>query len=698
MPRQNKWKRRDCLVTECEPSFELGTKLISENNPNGYSIPVKMTIRTNTPVSHWQGNLVHELSGMTHKGKVHLDWVHDSRESIGFLNKFDVTNQRIKATGQLISVEPGDTADIRIKQLQAGIPMEASIFFAGQGLKAEEFGEGTAFKANGKSMVGPAIVFRKWPLRGVALVPFGADNNTSASLALSEEEVSISFTEKGNNMDNDKKKAEELEALEKKNAELTAKLAEIEKNKPKVPTGKDFMDAFGEKGAVYFAQGKSFEEGQILYNADLKKENEVIKARLAAVHKGGEDDDAPGSQDGDDGDKDNKKLKSRGELKMQLEKSALILSPRLTFFATGIQLPGDQPKEANLNEMLTGLYKEMVIDVGERYKERHQFASMTLLDIAIQNAADGAAGLIDETIQAHPELDVMPARTIMGINYKTLVLTTLPTVAFRNAAEGTASTRGVYVNRLVETFIISPSWAVDKAIADRHEDGAATLIAREARTMMEAVMQHLSSQFYYGTINTDIHATKGDAKGFNGLHSQLGFLLDENILVDGEGSTADTGSSVWMVRGGEQNVQWVWGNNGSLAVSPVREERIVDSGGTNKYTAYFQEMLAYPGLQIGSTKSIGRIGELTEDTNDGLTDAKLAKLWSLFPVASKPDHIFMSRRSQRQLRDSRFYASGGTVVGPTGQPVPFVFAWEGVPIHVTDAIIDTEKVGEIADT
>lgn len=697
MPRQNKWKRGDCLVTECEPSFELGAKVISENNPNGYSVPVKMTIRTNTPVKHWQGNLVHELSGMSHKGKVHLDWVHDTRESLGFLNKFDVTNQRIQATGQLISVEPGDTTDIRIKQLQAGIPMEASIFFAGQGLKAEEFGEGTAFKANGKSMVGPAIVFREWPLRGVAIVPFGADNNTSVSLALSEEEVSISFTEKGNNMDDDKKKAEGLEALEKKNAELTAKLAEIEKNKPKAPVGKDYLDAFGEKGGVWFAEGKSFDESQVLFNAGLKKENEDIKARLAAVHKGGEDEDAPENTDGDDGDNDDKKLKSRGELKMQLEKSALILSPRLTFFAAGIQLPGDKPKEASLHEMLTGLYKEMVIDVGERYKDRYQFASMTLLDIAIQNAADGAAGLIDETIQAHPELDVMPARTIMGINYKTLVLTTLPTVAFRDAAEGTASTRGVYVNRLVETHIISPNWVVDKAIADRHEDGASVLIAREAKVMMEAVMQHLASQFYYGRIDTDVHATKGDAKGFNGLHSQLGFKVDENILVDAGGAEAAKGSSVWMVRSGEGDVQWVWGNNGSLAVSPVREERITDSGGTNKYTAYFQEMLAYPGLQIGSTQSIGRIGELDTAT-EVLTDTLLATLFSKFPVAKKPNHIFMSRRSQLQLRNSRLYASGGTVVGPKGQPVPFVFSWEGIPIHVTDAITDTEVVGELAAT
>ena len=700
MSRTNSWKRGDCLVSNHEPEFELGAKLASADNPNGYSVPVKMVIRTNTPVAHWMGNLYHELSGMTHKNKVHLDLVHDSEQSLGFLNEFTVTNKSIIASGQLVSVAPGDTADLKIKQLQAGIPMEASIFFAGDGLKAEEFGEGAKFKVNGQSMVGPAIVFREWPLRGVALCPYGADNNTSTSLALSEEIVSVNFTNKESEMadENRKAEAEALVALEKKNAELAAKLAEVEAAKEKKPTGKDYMDAFGEKGAVYFAEGKTWEEAQILSTAALKKENEELTAKLAAVHRGGEDKDAPG---GGDGDVESKKKSAMDKMRARVGAESLKVGKRLSFFSCGIHMPGETREEANSKSMLTELYKEIVYDVGERAKDnKHKFASMTLLDIAIQNAADGAAGLIDETIETHPELNVLPARTIAGINYKTLVRTTLPTVAFRDAAEGTAATRGTYVNRLVETFIISPNWVVDKAIADRHEDGAAALIAIEAQGMLEATMQHLCEVFYYGRVDTNIHATAGDAKGFNGLHSQLGFVAADNILVDAAGSTANTGSSVWMVKGGPQGVQWVWGNNGSLSVSPVREERVTDAGGTNQYTAYFQELLAYPGLQVASTQCVGRIGEATEDANDGVTDQRLADLWSQFPTASKPDHIFMNRRSQRQLRDSRTWSNtNGTYKGTViekGQPVPFVYYWEGIPIHITDAILNTEVVAKIS--
>ena len=701
MAHKNSWKRGDCLVSNSEPEFELGAKLTNDSNPNGYSVPVKMTIRTNVPVNHWCGMLIHELSGMKHKGRVHVDFVHNSTESLGFLDKFDISDKEIKASGQLVSIEPGDIADVKIKQLQAGIPMESSIYFAGQGLVAEEFGEGTKFKANGKSMVGPAIVFREWPLRGVALCPYGADNNTSTSLALSEETVNVNFINKESEMSDENKNvgADALVALEKKNVELAAKLAEVEAAKAKKPTGKDYMDAFGEKGAVYFAEGKTWEEAQILSTAALKKENEELTAKLAAVHRGGEDKDAPG---GGDGEVDNAKL-TADKLKDKIQKTSLKVGRRLSFFACGMRSASERKSpewvdheissKMDMNKALKNLYMEIVNDTAERHRDM-KFASPTLIDIAIQNAADGAVGLIDETIEAHPELDVMPARTIMGINYKTLVRITLPTVAFRDANEGTAATKSTYVNRLVETFILNPNWDCDKAVADRHEDGPQAFIAVEAGAIMEAAMQHLASIFYYGTIDTNRHATAGDAKAFNGLHSQIGVSVAANILVDAGGTSATTGSSVFMVKGGPQGVQWVWGNNGSLNVSPVREERVTDSGGTNKYTAYFQELLAYPGLQVASTQCVGRIGELTEEATCQLTDAYLAKLWSLFPVNSKPDHIFMNRRSQRQLRDSRIYATGGTVV-ERGKPVPFSYEWEGVPIHVTDAIENTEVIAKI---
>ena len=298
----------------------------------------------------------------------------------------------------------------------------------------------------------------------------------------------------------------------------------------------------------------------------------------------------------------------------------------------------------------------------------------TLLDIAKANGSDGVVGLIDEATKAHPELTLAAARTIKGLNYKTLVRTANPTVGFRNANEGTAATKGAYENRLFETYILNPRWECDKAVADRYEDGPEAYIALEASAILEAAMQTLATQFYYGT--------GADAKGFPGL---LAAYDATNMVVDAGGTTAATGSSVWALRFGPKNVTWVYGNNGSLELSDVAEQRILDAS-DNPFTAYVQELLAYPGLQVASLYCIGRIKKLTADSGKGLTDDLIAELLSKFPVGVRPDVMLMTRRSLRQLQDSR------TATNATGAPAPFPTEAFGVPIAPTDAITNTEAL------
>ena len=301
-------------------------------------------------------------------------------------------------------------------------------------------------------------------------------------------------------------------------------------------------------------------------------------------------------------------------------------------------------------------------------------AMPTLLDIAAANGSDAVVGLIDEASKAHPELTAGAARTIRGVHYKTRVRTALPSVGFRNANEGVAATKPTYESRLVECYILNPRWECDKAVADRYEDGAEAYIAEDGVAMLEAAMQALASQFYYGTGN--------DAKGFPGL---LAAYDSTNMVVDAGGTTADTGSSVWAVRFGPREVTWVYGNDGDLALSDVVEERVTDGSG-NPFTAYCQEILARPGLQVASVYSIGRIKKLTEDSGKGLTDDLISTLLSKFPVGKRPEVLFMTRRSLRQLQQSR------TATNATGAPAPIPTEAFGVPIQPTDAIVDTEAL------
>jgi len=300
----------------------------------------------------------------------------------------------------------------------------------------------------------------------------------------------------------------------------------------------------------------------------------------------------------------------------------------------------------------------------------------TLLDIAVRNGSDAVAGLIDETIKAHPEIVLGAARTIKGLNYKTRVRTALPKgSSFRGANEGTAPKKSTVVNRLVETYIFEPRWECDKAVADAAEDGAEAYIAEEGEAIMEGALQDLCDQFYYGT------GAGGNAKGFPGLLA----AIDSGMVVDAGGTTASTGSSVWAVRWGLKDSIWVWGQGGALDLRPVRIETLKDVS-LNSYDGYVQSLLARPGLQVGSKFSIGRIKKLTADSGKTLTDDLISDLLSLFPAGMKPDRLLMSRRSLKQLQQSR------TATNPTGAPAPFPSEAFGVLIAPTDAIVDTEAL------
>jgi hypothetical protein len=157
------------------------------------------------------------------------------------------------------------------------------------------------------------------------------------------------------------------------------------------------------------------------------------------------------------------------------------------------------------------------------------------------------------------------------------------------------------------------------------------------------------------------------------------------MVVDAGGTTADTGSSVWAVKFGPQAVRWVYGANGSIDPTPVDQRDVNDSDG-NPYTAYFQEMFLYPGLQVTSERYLARIKKLTEDSGKTLTDAKLSALMEKFAVGVRPDALFMTKRSRRQLRDSR------TATNDTGKEAPLPTDYDGIPIVVTESISNTEAL------
>jgi len=297
----------------------------------------------------------------------------------------------------------------------------------------------------------------------------------------------------------------------------------------------------------------------------------------------------------------------------------------------------------------------------------------TLLDIAKLDAGIGYP-LIEEAVKLAPELMVVPADTILGTTMELTVRSGLPSVRFRNANEGVPRSKSTYETRTFQTHILDHQVAVDEQIVNGARDKG-RLLENHASGAMEAAMQYIGSQFYYGTGN--------DTKGFPGLLAQC--KSDAAHTVDAAGAASKT--SVWFLRLGRECVEFLFGNGQTIRLNDTWDlETVYDDNG-NPYKAYTNWMKGRIGMRLANKNCAVRIKNLEEaGTNKKtLNDSLLYSAYEKFTeFGFEPTHIFMNGRSREQLRNSR------TATNASGTPAPLPTEWEGIPIIRTASIANDE--------
>lgn len=285
-----------------------------DNGDDAKTAPFRMVARSGQPIEHWYwGRIVHDLSGMRAKKRVPIDYNHE--EEIGFANHFNTESGDLEVSGAVVPYKDSDRANRVLHMARNGIPYEASINFGGSGIKLQNVEKDEQTEVNGYTFDGPGVVVREWPLRGVAICPYGADHNTSTEFSKTEQcEVEFMATVA-------KRKPEELEAADvvavetesvcDKDAEAATEAkdtdgsvvvdvsaveatepeAELTEITPEVKLdGLRFLKAFGDQGGVWFAQGLTFEQAQEQFVAALKDENKQLRAKLSSIQPAGEEE------------------------------------------------------------------------------------------------------------------------------------------------------------------------------------------------------------------------------------------------------------------------------------------------------------------------------------------------------------------------------------------------------------------------
>lgn len=301
---------------------------------------------------------------------------------------------------------------------------------------------------------------------------------------------------------------------------------------------------------------------------------------------------------------------------------------------------------------------------------------ITLADM-VGNSLDVSDEVTSNLLQDAPFFaSLMGVESSNGDTHKYVRETGAPTVGFRavNAGRDLDSSTTELVT--VTLKLLDFSFAVDKGAADTWIKGPQEYIQMEGMRHVAAALFAAEQQYINGTVG-------GSASGFAGFADALDDS-DDTGVVDAGGTTASTGSSIYLVRAGVRDIQGVYATDG-LALGETIVQDMVDGSGKH-FPVYYTPGCAHIGIQIGGQYSLVRICNVTEDATKGATDDLIYSAFAEFPAGRGPTHILMNRRSRKQLRESR------TSTNVTGAPAPTPLEVEGVPIITTDAIGSTETL------
>lgn len=256
--------------------FRCGEFEFSDAPAGALTFPFTMRARSADAIEHpYWGRIVHDMSGMTlRKPTCPIEYNHWSEEIIGVGETFAADDTGLTVSGQLVALcaDGDDRAYEVAMKAKNKVPYEASIDFRGPGIVIEEFGEGTIATVNGQQLAGPVTVVRKWPLRSVAVTPYGRDSDTTTEFSESKtgETVSVClFSETG---------AQKVST----------------KTEPDTPpagvsldTIKQFSDAFGPSANDFLLKGLSFDQANLQFKdarlKALEDENKALKEASATA-------------------------------------------------------------------------------------------------------------------------------------------------------------------------------------------------------------------------------------------------------------------------------------------------------------------------------------------------------------------------------------------------------------------------------
>lgn len=271
----------------------------------------------------------------------------------------------------------------------------------------------------------------------------------------------------------------------------------------------------------------------------------------------------------------------------------------------------------------------------------------------------------------------------------------LPSLGWRKFNEGVAPSKSS-TGQVTETCgILEGNSKVDVKLAQINGNEAA-FRSSEDLAFMQSFQHELETGFFY-------HSTKSNPERFMGLSPRLdtisGNPYANQVVNSAVASSGSDQASMWLVVHGPDTVYGIYpkGMLGGLQFTDMGKQLTKDSGGVNEFLAYVGNWSWSVGLCVQDARYVVRIANIDTSaiaaTGSILIDDLITAVEERLQDTESGRPIIYCNRTIRSYFRKQAKASVGnstlTFDEVGGKPV---LSFQGIPIHRTDALLNTEAV------
>jgi hypothetical protein len=333
---------------------------------------------------------------------------------------------------------------------------------------------------------------------------------------------------------------------------------------------------------------------------------------------------------------------------------------------------------------------------------------LSLIDM-FRNGGDTAIAEVAEVLNRLSPVarNAFTVEANKGTQHQHSIRTGLPAVTWGRLYQGIPQSKSTRANVVDTTGFVEGLSTVDVRLLDISPNPAATRMA-EAESFLEALRQEVESQFFYGDVATTPEKIKGMAARYNATGG--GGAGNQIVKAGGAGSV---NTSVWFVTWNENATHLIHPQGTKMGIDrqDKGEQRVYDAN-NNPYYVKEELFRWHIGVAVRDWRYNARIANIdTTNLAAGSVDIysfmrkAFYKLQGVYATAMRNGDgsingnasvegrtvIYMNRTVLEALDATGTNASNGALMlRPMELEGRTVQSYRGIPIEVSDAILNTE--------